>query len=220
MNLRSALLLCILTYFAGTGLKADVINFQGASFGHFEFFGIPFGTAAGPLTYSQGPGFAGATDAAGTLELTNLGTFTLGPIDEILIFGADLIDFRLLVNFALPIGVQGGPANFFAELQGQARFQLFGDDPESVELEFANNSLSFLFQNAAGTGSFTMEVDDMTVANGGAIFENAGPKALTGRILDATFTPTPVPEPASVVLFGSAFAAMAVAMRHRQRRTR
>ena len=106
MRFRSALFFCTLVSFAGSPMKAAVVTFAVTSFGQFEVAGTPLGAAVGSLTYNQGPRFASATDGAGTLDLPNLGTFTLGSVHELAVYGADLIDFRLFVNFDLPTGVQ------------------------------------------------------------------------------------------------------------------
>jgi hypothetical protein len=115
-------------------------------------------------------------------------------------------DFVLQLAFLLPLGLDSAADEFVATIvgtQGQPGDLVFGD-------EFTR----YNFTNESGTGSFDFRVNDIfSLSKNGSAF-------LTGSIQNAVFTPTgpkvsEVPEPASLLLFGSGLVVAARQFRRR-----
>jgi hypothetical protein len=191
-----------------------------------------FGTGCAPgasatflgLTYSNST-FAGTT-ANGFRGLggnpnpganfNNLGSLTLSTAPAVY----DGQQFTLQVTFTAPQGINGSnQAVFTATLTGTVR----SDNQGGVMLDFDNTPQLFTFvdtncepdptggvpgqQTTCGSGSFNFSVNDLAIDPGQTA-------SLTGQITGAQ--QTTIPEPMTMILFGTGLSGVAAAVRRRK----
>jgi len=122
----------------------------------------------------------GGNPSPGT-NFNNLGSFTLGLADQ----DYNGNTFQLFVSFSAPATIVGGSTTFFNDtLTGSILNGLGG-----VFIDFDNTPQTFNFSNDEAVGSFTMFVNDVSIAPGQAA-------SLTGHISGSQ---QPVPEPSILV---------------------
>ncbi len=213
---------------SGSEAKADEVFISGYTNGAFN--GVPPNTQAtqtatlGGLTYVNST-FSGTT-AAGFRGLggnpiappaqnfNNLGAFSLATTP----FTYTGNTFSLRVTFTAPEGiVGGGSAVFTATLTGTVVSENIG----GVRLDFDNTPILFTFndvncqattvpgqQTTCGAGSFFFSVNDLAIDPGQVA-------AITGQITGAQ--QTTIPEPMTMILFGTGLAGIAAKVRKRRK---
>jgi hypothetical protein len=209
--------------------RADEVFISGYTNGAFN--GVPPNTSAtqtatlGGLTYVNST-FSGTT-AAGFRGLggnpvappaqnfNNLGAFSLATTP----FTYTGNTFTLRVTFTAPEGIAGtNTALFTATLTGTVTGQ---PDSGGVRIDFDNTPILFTFndvncqattvpgqQTTCGTGSFFFSVNDLAIDPGQVA-------AITGQITGAQ--QTAIPEPMTMILFGTGLAGVAAKMRRRRK---
>jgi hypothetical protein len=186
---------------------ADVVSFSGSTTGTFSagtpadlsftgtnFSGITSDTAFPPLGCLIMP--------CGYALNINFGSVTLSRPAS----GSDIYDndnFILHVLFEVPADVNGGTQNFTADLDGKIKKN--GVNPDALDIDFSDVPKLITFgPGPGGAGHFDLQIDDISSLG----IAGSGPftAAIKGDITYMTVTgdPTPaVPEPASIVLFGT-----------------
>jgi PEP-CTERM motif len=206
---------------AGSEAKADEVFIAGSTAGCFGAACVPGASASIPgLTYSNST-FSGTT-AGGFRGLggnpnpganvNNLGSFTLSTAPNT--FNTT---FTLQVTFTAPQGITGSnQATFTATVTGTVR----AADDGGVLLDFNNTPILFTFndvncgattvpgqQTTCGQGSFFFSVIDLAIDPGQTA-------ALSGVITGAQ--QSTVPEPMTMILFGTGLAGIAAKVRKRR----
>lgn len=171
--------------------RADEVHFVGSTLGQFN--AQPFAATNSLLDLSFLNSTFDNITVGGSLDLggdptppnfNNLGSFTLGSTNATY----DGNTFSLQVTFVAPSTIVGGVnATFTDVLTGTVSGGQGG-----VFVDFDNTPQTFFFSNALATGSFTMFVNDVSIAPGQVA-------SLTGHI-DAT--QQAVPEPTAIAGIG------------------
>lgn len=199
-GLRTAgrsLFLCLLvlgfTALAGTEARADEVTISGSTTGTVT--GVP------QLTFT-GNNFTGTTAlGVGALSGSNsLGSFFLNTAPTQALGGS----FTLNVTFTMPTGITGGQGtSYTATITGSVSPNI---DQGGVLVHFNNPTQTFTFNNANGSGSFTLTLADVFVQTGRSAQLTAG---FTGQ-------QNPIPEPMTMLLFGTGLAGVAAKVRRRR----
>lgn len=206
--------------------RADEVYIAGFTNGCFGAACAPGATAtSGGLTYSNAT-FSGTT-ANGFRGLggnpnpgsnfNNLGSISLSTAPQ-----SYNTPFTLQVTFTAPQGIAGSnQTTFIATITGTVR----SDNTGGVFVDFNNTPILFTFndtncepnpeaqppsagQTTCGNGSFSFSVNDVSIDPGQTV-------SITGQITGAQ--QTTVPEPVTMVLFGTGLAGVAAKVRARRK---
>ena len=201
--------------------RADEVFIAGFTNGCFGAGCTPGASASIPgLTYSNAT-FSGTTangvrglggNANPGANVNNLGSFTLSTAPNT--FNTT---FTLEVTFTAPQGINGSPTTtFVATVTGTVR----AADDGGIIVDFNNTPQLFTFndttcgattvpgqQTTCGTGSFFFSVNDLAIDPGQTV-------SLTGQITGAQ--QTTIPEPMTMILFGTGLTGIAAAARRRR----
>ena len=192
----ATLALCIaMMAFAGLAY-ADEVTVDGSTLGRFNGSGSFVGSVSlSGLTFTGSifgdSACAGCgTTAGGVLGIGGvpnvLGSFSLSNTAH----NYNGNTFTLQVTFTLPGGVtSANPTQYSATLTGRVTSVPAG----GVVINFDNTPVTFTFSNPDASGTFTFNVNDLSVTHGHTAY-------ITGSIFNAS---QGVPEPASMVLLGS-----------------
>ena len=173
--------------FAGI-IYADEVHVMGSTLGSFN--ANPFVTTDTLLDLVYDNSTFDNTTVGGTLDLggnpvpglnfNNLGSFSLGLTDNIY----DGNTFQLMVTFTSPTTIVGGDSTVFTDML----FGTVSGGLGGVFIDFDNTPQTFFFSNANEAGSFTMFVNDVSIAPGQS-------SSLTGHISGSQLA---VPEPTAL----------------------
>lgn len=201
--------------------RADEVFISGFTNGCFGAGCTPGASASIPgLTYSNST-FSGTTangfrglggNPNPGANVNNLGSFTLGTAPNT--FNDT---FTLQVTFTAPQGINGSNmATFVATVTGTVR----AADDGGVFIDFNNTPVLFTFndtncgattvpgqQTTCGSGSFFFSVNDLAIDPGQTA-------AITGQITGAQ--QNAIPEPMTMILFGTGLAGIAARARRRR----
>jgi hypothetical protein len=171
----SILLMLAVSAFASQSARADELTLAGTT------------SSTNPLGITFAVGSFSGTTSSGFAGFSNLGSYTLSSGAGT--YAGSTVD--LTVTFTLPTGIAGGATtSFTANLFGSVNTNAQG----GVDIVFVNPSQTFTFSNASGSGSFTLNLNNVSLSPGGTT-------ALSGYITGAVFTP--VPEPSAMLLLGA-----------------
>ncbi len=210
--------------FAAAAARADEVTIKGTTSGSFTnlggtttgatLMGLQYVNSSFDVTTTNGGRTlnGAAANPAGT-NFNNLGSFYLAPPADPTLDNYNGSAFTLVINFAAPTGIAGGQmATYTAALTGIVE-RIGPTQSYSVNVRFDNPVQTFTFARADGTtGAFTLSVSDVL-----GITPNFA-RAITGTISGASETPAAVPEPATMMLFGTGLAGLVARSRRRRRR--
>lgn len=179
-----AQLAALITVLGIAGLaSADEVHFTGSTLGRFNAQAFAPTNSLLDLVYLNSTfdntTVAGALDLGGDPtppNFNNLGSFSLGTSNAT--YNGNT--FQLMVTFTAPTVIAGGTSATFTDILSGTVSGGFG----GVFVDFDNTPQTFTFANGSVTGSFTMFVNDLSIAPGRTA-------SLTGHI-----TASQVPEPA------------------------
>ena len=174
--------------------RADEVTISGSTTG--SVVGVP------QLTFT-GNNFTGTTAlGVGSLSDANrLGTFTLTNDTTQPLAGS----FTLNVTFTAPAGITGGQGTtYMATITGSVSPNV---DQGGATIRFDNPTQVFTFNNGTTAGTFTLTVNDVFVQSGRSAALQAG---ITGQ-------QSTIPEPMTMVLFGTGLAGIAARARRRKK---
>jgi hypothetical protein len=189
---------------------ADQVPITGTTVGTF--------TNTGTNTWERmtftGGSFNVTPNSSGDANLGTVGHFALGACNPNLFNLWSCGDnynsndgFDLKFAFSAP--PNAGSTTFEADLTGSVRWVGGAQTGDHVDIWFDHQDQTINYTNALGHGAFTVELTggDRELYLGELAYHYeydafVGNTPITAQITDATFTPT-VPEPASIVLFGT-----------------
>ena len=194
-----SLFLCLIALaflaLGSTEARADEVTISGSTTGTVS--GVP------QLTFAGNNFFTGTTSlGVGSLSgSNNLGTFFLSTAPSQLVSGS----FTLNITFTAPVGINGGQGTTYtATVTGSVSPN---QNQGGVNVHFNSPTQTFTFSNANGTGSFTLTLADLFVQSGRSAEITAG---ITGQ-------QSTVPEPLTMLLFGTGLAGVAAKVRRRRK---
>jgi hypothetical protein len=169
--------------------SADEVRLTGSTEGRFNagaygtndsLLGLKFSSSTFDNTTVSGQLDFGGDPTPGS-NFNNLGSFTLDSVNNVY----DGNHFDLRVMFSAPATIVGGTTTTFSTtLTGTVSNNLGG-----VFVDFDNTPKTFTFSNATTSGSFTIAVNDVSIAPG-------HDASITAHV---TGSQQPVPEPSAFV---------------------
>jgi hypothetical protein len=145
-------------------------------------------SATTPLGITFGLGSFNGTTSSGFAAFSNLGSFTLSSGPGIYTNST----VALTVVFTVPTGISGGGStSFVASVFGNVNTNAQG----GVDIVFTNPSQTFAFVNATGSGSFTFNLNNVSVGPGLTT-------PLSGYVTGGSVTPVSAPEPSTALFLG------------------
>jgi hypothetical protein len=127
---------------------ADTLEIVGSTSGAFYLGPIDVGTTAQNLKYKE-------TTFDTTSTTINLGSFTLGAC---IICYYDVYDFRLSIDFALPLGITPDPLTSRADVTGLVVWKYGG-----ATVNFGNTPIHMAYDNGGSQGTFDLVLSDVSV---------------------------------------------------------
>jgi hypothetical protein len=199
---KFALLVLALSLLASSA-SADIVPFQWSTSGSFT--GNP-----NTLSFTGVTNKTGQTATNGTLNGIELGTFGLtNLLSNFNTSGS----FTLTVVFSVPGGV-AGDNTYSASFAGD--YNITSVDTAQVTFSETSNNFTFNSMNGTpGSGSFSLALANATINLTASLLGGPDSEKLYGNINGAQFTPSAaaVPEPGSVLLFGTVLAGVGLIVR-------